>query len=156
MWARKRIEIELRDPWLSHYFKIDRNGDNRVTLTLKVKSLIEDTPYQSLCFAINYHDQHPFHPPKIFFGKHFIHPNVIGGYLYVPSLTGNDWCPAQTALMTALTILTLLREPFICDEVYTREGKGKEEASDVEVPPFNNDAYEMWMTDPESYQLFVN
>ena len=155
--AQARIRKEMQD--LSNYdtFQCRTDYGRRINEVLFVGP--ETSPYQGMGLKVIfiYPRDYPFKPPVIRFDPPIFHPNVSEtGRMTVPSLTGDDWSPATTTRMSLLTILSLLHEPFICNENLAKNDKGKEEMNEiVNNECVNQEALRLWKQSFEDFKQIV-
>lgn len=157
--ANKRIENEIRDlvNWPDSPFKVFKDF-NPYKYSMKFTGP-EGSPYENIHITIDfiYPRSYPFNPPVLWFQPPLFHPNITAaGALVVDTLTGNDWSPAITTTMILLNVLTLLYEPFFCEENLKRNDKGKEEMNQiVNDKCVNMEALNLWENDIEQFKLII-
>lgn len=119
----------------------------------------EDTLYANCRIGLYYQfsTEHPFKPPRINFHPPLLHPNIDHkGYLWIDSITGSQYCPADNLTSNLLNILSLLYEPFICEDFKEMSDKGKEEDDNSFVDEcINTEALRLWRTDPEQFKQLL-
>ena len=150
----KRIEKEISDAEKLGLYEINRINECKYRIVFNGP---ENSPYENIRISIYYYypDHYPFQPPTILFHPLLFHPNVNSqGFLVVDTLTGKEFSPALTLQLILTTIISLLYEPYICDENLPLNDKGKEESGSTNELAVNMEALNIWQQDPlQFYEL---
>ena len=151
----KRIEKEILDVEKLNFYEITRLNECKYRVIFNGP---EDSPYENIRIVMYYYfpEHYPFQAPTIYFQPHLFHPNVnFQGFLIVDTLTGKGFSPALSMHAILTTILSLLYEPYICEDQLPVNDKGKEELNTVNDLAVNMEALNLWQSDPLHFSSLV-
>jgi len=113
MMAHKRLLKELKaihdEP--PNHFIVNPTKENNVWAATIIGP--DNSPYKGGSFhlSINFPDDYPFLPPKIFFTTKVYHPNINANGAICLDILKSSWCPSLTVSKILLSICSLLTDP---------------------------------------------
>ena len=156
--ANVRLKKELHIVYHTDIFTVIAYSLKGLTCRMKFTGP-DGSPYGGIDIVVDfiYPNEYPFRPPIIIFDPPLFHPNItITGTLAVDSLNGSYWSPASTTFSILMSILSLLYEPFICEENLKKNDKGKEELDEISNDEcVNIEALKLWREDPDNYRQII-